>query len=440
MENAISKEYNFKNLCKYAWPTIAMFLFMSLYTIVDGFFVANFVGDNAIAAINIVYPIFQLFAAIGLMFGTGGSALLSHKIGANKQDEVHHDFTALIIISITMALLITIGVFVFENPLLHFLGNNQILDQYARPYLFWINLGGVIIVLKYITGNMLMAAGQPKLGLATSILGGILNIGLDYLFIVTFNLGIVGAALGTLLSMLGSALLAISYFIKPDAHIHFAKPHFNLKCLLKAMGNGSSEMVSQLAVGITTLMFNKILLDIAGPPGVTAICIILYLQYLMIAIFLGFSSGVAPIISYNYGANKHSYLKKLLKYGLFFITISSILVLIISYTTDDLMTKLFVHGQKGQALTHQGIILFSISYAFIGYNIFISSWFTALNDGKISAILSFFKNLFLVIVALLILPKVWGVIGVWLAIPIAEFIALIISIYFLVIKRKKYHY
>lgn len=440
MSNLISKEYNFKELIRYAWPTIAMFIFMSLYTIIDAFFVARYVGDDAVAAINIVYPAFQIFSSFGLLIGTGGCAILAKKIGEKQYDKVHGYFTSLCIIGIVITLVLMIICFGFKSPLLTFLGNTPRLDKYCQSYYDITLLFAPIIMIKYISGNVIMAAGQPKLGLKSSILGGILNIGLDFLFVAVFKLGISGAAIATYLAMAGSAWICLRYLSNQSANIHFAKPIFDKEVIFKTIGNGSSEMVTQLSVGITTLLFNRILLKLSGEAGVTAICIILYIQYIMLAVFLGFMSGVAPLVSYNYGARNHLQLQKLLKYCLSFILITTIIVLLLAYTTPDLLLRMFVNDKNTYALTKTGILIFSISYIFNGFTIFVASWFTALNNGKVSAFLSFFKNLFLVIVLLITLPKILGVIGVWLAVPIAEAIATIVSIITLIIYKKRYCY
>lgn len=441
MQNSIKKQFDFSSLIKFSLPTIGMMLFLSIYIIIDAFFVANYIGSDGVAVLNISYPFYQLIAAFGMMFATGGSAFLAAEMGKGKEEVVNGDFTFIVVASIIVGIIFMIIGLVFIDPVLGFLGTPKSLYEDTKIYTMVTSAFGPVIVFKQASNLLLITAGQPRLGLRASLIGGIFNIALDYLFIVVLKWGIIGAALGTCLAMAFAAAVGFRFFMNENASIHFAKPRIIWSTLLKVSGNGASEMVTQLSIGITTLMFNYILLDLAGTNGVAAISIIVYIQFIMLSVFLGYSSGVAPIISYNYGAQKKEDLHRLLIYCIKFITIVEIIVIIIAYSSTDLLVGLFVsRDNPTYELARNGLIIFSISYIFNGYTIFASSFFTALNNGKISAFLSFLKNLLLQVACLIILPKLIGINGVWLAVPISEGIAFVISLIYIIKYRKVYGY
>ena len=441
MQNSIAREFDFKSLLKFAFPTVMMLVFMSLYTIVDGIFVARFVGSNGVAAINIVMPVFNLISSIGIMFATGGNAVISKKLGEGKEGEAHEDFTFINVFCFAVGVVFLVAGYLFMEPLFQVLGASDVLMDYCIDYGILFILFAPVLVLKNVYDQLLVTAGHPKLALRTSIVGGVVNIVFDYIFIAIFHMGVFGAAIATVLGQIVSVLIALRFFVNPESSIHFTKIKKKFSMIIEAMINGSSEMVSQLSFAITTVIFNLGMMRFAGEDGVAAISIIFYIQYLLLAVFIGFSNGVAPVIGYSYGSENRAQLKRLFRYANIFIWIFSIAIFILSLVFGDFLIEVFM-GEKGAAyeLAVHGLYLFSFSFIFNGFNIFSSGFFTALSNGPISAAISFLKNLVFIVFFTLLLPEYMGIDGLWLSIPVAEFLAFFVSMFFLLTQRKKYGY
>ena len=370
------------------------------------------------------------------MLSTGGSAVIAKKTGEKDLKSARENFTFFIVIGIIISIIISILTIIFLKPLINILGASENLYNYCNIYLKILILFAPACALQTIFQSFFVTAGKPNLGLNLVLIGGILNAILDYIFLSKLNLGIEGAAIATGIGQLIPSIFGVIYFTFIKKELYFVSFKFDLKTLLQAASNGSSEMVSNLSTAVVTYLFNIILMKLAGEAGVAAITIILYGQFLFNSLYLGFSIGVAPIISYNFGANNNKELKKIYKISTNFVIISSLIVALGSYFLSDTIVNIFVSDVNSETykLTHTGLMLFSINYIFSAFNIFSSSLFTALSDGKISAIISFARTFVFMIISLTILPKIIGLTGVWIAVPLAELITFILSIYY----NKKY--
>ncbi|BBF42143.1 multi antimicrobial extrusion protein (Na(+)/drug antiporter), MATE family of MDR efflux pumps [Lachnospiraceae bacterium KM106-2] len=441
MKTNISKHFTLPSLIWYTLPSMIMMIFMSIYTIADGVIVSQYLGDSALSALNIVYPVIFLVNGIGVMLGTGGSAIIAKKIGEGDIKSAREHFSFFVFSSVLITLVITIITVIFQDPIIRLLGANDALLAQCKAYLMPSILFASITVLQLLFQCYFSTAGKPNYSLILTIAGGLINIVLDLLFLGRFNFGISGAAIATILGQSILAAFGLLYFFTKKNDLHFTKFQIDIKSLLQACFNGSSEMVSNLANAVVTFLFNIIMMKLAGESGVAAITIILYGQFLFNSLYLGFSIGVSPIISYQYGAKNKEELQNITRISLRFLTITSILILGISLFSSDWIVGVFVKSHtKTYALAAFGFSIFAINYLFSGLNIFCSGLFTALSDGKHSAILSFLRTFFWMIVSLLLLPNLIGITGVWIAVPVAEFSTLLLSLYFLITQNKRYHY
>lgn len=429
MDNSISKSFTFSSLIKFTIPSIIMMVFMSLYTIVDGVFVSRFVNTDALSAVNIVYPFINIVIAVGVMLGSGSSALIAKKLGEGRDKEARENFTLVVLVGILLGVAIALLGYIFSKDIISILGGNESLYQYCMDYflasLIFIPAFIVSLIFQFLT----ITAGKPKVGLILTLVGGFANIILDYVFIVLMNMGIGGAAYATGIGVLIPSTLGIIYFCKKRGNLYFVKPKFDLSIILKSCSNGSSEMVTNLSTGVTTLLFNLAMMEYLGSDGVAAITIVLYGQFLITSAYIGFSSGVAPIISYNYGDENIDELKKIIKYSLIFILVSSISLFVISLIGAGSIVGIFADkGSNVFEIGYKGFMLFSTSFLVTGINIFASAKFTAFSNGKVSATISFLRTFVFTVLGIIILPKFLGVDGIWLSVAVAEFITMTISI------------
>lgn len=440
--NNIQKNFNFTALIRYSVPTIAMMVFMSMYSIVDGAFVSKFVNTNALSALNIAYPLFNAVIAIGVMLGAGGSALIAKKMGEDKFQEAKENFSLIVYAGITIGITLTAAGAVFMKPLLKFLGSNDLLMNYCYDYAFTLLLFTTPTILQMIFQYLFITAGKPHLGLGLIIVGGCLNILLDYVFIVPLNLGIRGAALATGIGILVPSLSGLLFFsLNRNGTLYFVKTKIHMKILAHGCANGSSEMVTELSNAIVTFLYNAIMLRYLGEDGVAAITILLYVDFLLKAALLGFSMGVSPIISYNYGSQNVAQIKRIFKYCISFVLACSVIIYISSTLCAPYLTSIFAHkGSNVYNLAMSGFMLYNISFLFSGFNIFSSALFTAFSNGRVSAIISFLRTFLFLSAGLLILPPLIGIKGAWISVTISEGISLIMSLFFLIKYRKIYQY
>lgn len=441
MNNPLAQKINLSSLIKFAFPTIIMMIFMGLYTIIDTIFVSRFVNTDALSAINIVCPVINIIVGISTMLATGSSAIIAKKMGENKYYEANQNFSMIIIAGVIIAITITISGIIFIDQIIWGLGASKQLFKYCKDYLFIIILFTPASFLQILFQSLIITAGKPKLGLVLSISAGIINIVFDYLLIVPLNMGIMGSAIATSLGYLSVSLVGIYFFSSNNSTLKFVVPKFNRSVLINSCTNGASEMVSQFASAIATFLFNLIMMDLAGENGVAAITIIIYSQFLLTAFYIGYSMGIAPIISFNYGANNHTNLKKLFRLSKIFILSSSLIIFTLAFIFGKNIITIFTNNNLTVfSLAKNGFMIFAFSFLFSGFNIFSSAFFTALSNGRISALISFSRTFVFILLALLTLPKLFHITGVWLAIPIAEAVTILIASYLLIKYKQKYYY
>lgn len=441
MSLSIAKDFRFISLLRFAFPTMIMMVFMSLYTIVDGIFISRFVGSNALSSANIVYPVLNLIIAVGVMFSSGGSALIAKKLGEHKEREANEDFSLILFTALGISVFILILGTLFLDPLVRILGATDVLIPYCKSYLHILLIFAPACILQLLFQTFFVTAGRPALGLTLTILGGITNMILDYIFMGPLNLGIWGAGLATGLGQTVPALFGLLYFISKRSSLHIVKPVFRIRSLLKSCSNGSSEMVTNISTAVVTFLFNMVMLRLAGESGVAAITIVLYGQFLFNALYFGFSMGVAPVISYNYGRKNNPLLQRIFKICTWFIAVSSLAATGMALFLSPYIVEIFTpKGSPTYELAKTGFFLFSFNYLFAGMNIFASSLFTAFSDGPVSALISFARTFVFITASILLLPNLLGVTGVWLSVPVAETITVLLSVFLFVSKRKKYQY
>lgn len=441
MENKLADKFTMKELIKFAIPTVVMMVFMALYTIVDGIFVSRLVGSNALSAINISLPVLNFTLAISIMFATGGSAVIGKDMGEGFNEKAQKRFSLIILVNFILGIVISILGYLFIDKIVVFLGASESLVTYTKDYLIIMLIFTPVSMVKINFDYFLVTSGKPNISFFLTLLGGITNMILDYILIGQLNMGISGAALATIIGQLISVLIGLVIFLNKNNTLYLRKPECDFKMIITSMANGSSEMVTNLSTGITTLLFNAAMMFYLGENGVAAITVILYAQFLLTSIYLGFSSGVAPIISYKYGEKDTDQLKSIFKYCIQFICVISIITFIVSYLISGSIVSAFVdRGNPVYDIAKSGFDVFGIGFLFTGLNIFASGMFTAFSDGKRSAIISFLRSFVFIIIGISVLPKFLGVNGVWFTIPLAEILTIAISIFFINKYKEEYGY
>ena len=441
MSNSIAKDFKLFSLLRFAFPTMVMMVFMSLYTIIDGIFVSRFVGEEALSSVNIVYPVISLLIAIGVMLATGGSAVIATKLGEGKEKEAKEDFSFLVFLGFIVGVLLMILGNLFIEPIVTVLGATPATLHYCTDYLSVCLFLASACMLQLLFQTFFVTAGKPIAGLILTISGGVANMVLDYLFMGPLHMGIKGAALATGIGQLIPAVAGLIYFSCFHGSLHFVRPKFRFRVLKDSCTNGSSEMVTNLSTAVVTYLFNMAMLKFLGEAGVAAITIVLYGQFLFTAMYMGFSMGVAPVISYNYGRDNRRLLRRIFKICVGFISVSSVVITAIAILSSPFIVQIFTPVKtKTYAIAKEGFFLFSTNYIFAGINIFASSMFTAFSDGKTSAIISFVRTFVLLVLNILLLPLIMGVTGIWLAVPAAEFFTVFLSLFYFRKKRNIYHY
>lgn len=441
MTNSIAQKFNVFSLLKFAFPTMVMMVFMSLYTIIDGIFVSRLVGSNALSAVNIVYPVISLLIACGIMLSTGGSAIVARQMGEKREQEARENFSLLTVVSVAVGIVIMVAGLLFLEPLCRLLGGTPLIMEDCKIYLGVLLGFGPLTMLQMLFQVFFVTAGKPGLGLGLTISGGVVNMVLDYVFMGPMEMGVLGAALATGLGQAIMAVAGVGYFFWVKESLYFVKPVFRGNMLLQSCGNGSSEMVSNLSTAVVTFLFNVTMMELVGEDGVAAITIVLYGQFLFTALYLGFSMGVGPVFSFNYGNKNHVQLKRIYKICKWFIVFSSVAILAVALIFSEPIVRIFTgEANHTYALAVEGQFLFSFNYLFAGINIFASAFFTALSNGKISAIISFCRTFVFIVASIVLLPRIMGITGVWLAVPLAELVTMFISVGYLKRQKEVYHY
>lgn len=442
MRIQLSDHFNYSTLFRFTLPSIVMMIVTSVYSVVDGLFVSNLVGDRALAAVNIVYPLTMIVGAFGFMLGTGGSAEVARVMGMGEEKKAKEYFTTLVLTVIAGGVLLSAGCIAFLRPLCVAFGANGVLMEDCLAYGYIMLAGTPIFLLQVSFQSFLVAAERPKLGLALSIGSGVANIGFDYLFIGPFHLGVAGAALGTVCSYTVGGLIPLVYFLVPNkSRLRMTRTRLYPRMLLRSCTNGSSELMTNVSSSLVSALYNRSLMAIAGEQGVAALSVIMYVNFIFAAAFIGFTMGVAPVFSYQYGADNREELKSLFSKSARIIAALAVAMALSAQALAGPLAGMFVgYDPELRAMTEAGFRIFAISFLCNGWNIFGSGFFTALGDGKTSALLSFLRTLLFQCGAIWLLPRLFQLNGVWWATVAAEGAALILTVYFLITKRKKYHY
>lgn len=442
MEINLSEHFTYRKLIKFTFPTIIMMIFTSIYGVVDGLFVSNFAGDTAFAAINLIMPVIMIVGTVGFMFGTGGSAIISKTLGEGNKEKANNYFSAFVYLEIALGIIFTVIGFAVLEPVAKFLKATDEMMEYCMTYGGILLVGMTAFILQNSFQSFMIVAEKPKFGLAVSVAAGVTNMVFDFLFVYVFKMGVAGAAIATVISQIVGACIPVIYFSKKNTTVlKLGKTKFDLRVILKACANGSSEMVTNLSMSLVNILYNMQLMKFVGADGVSAYGTIMYVGFLFVGTYVGYSVGSAPIISYHYGADNKNELKSLLKKSVVMLGIASVVMTVLAEAFAKPLAFIFV-GYKKELfeLTSHAIRLFSLSYFISWFNIFASSFFTALNDGLVSAIISFLRTLLFQIAAIIILPIIWKTDGIWLAVLFSELAALIVSMICFIVNRKKYKY
>ncbi len=438
----LSDHFSLRRLLRYALPSIAMMIFSSIYGIVDGFFVSNYVGKMAFTAVNLIYPFLIILGSIGFMFGTGGAALISKTMGEKNMKKAKETFSLIIFTSVVLGIILYILGIIFLPQIASLLGakDEVLTDCILYGKIILISLP--FYILQYEFQCLFSTAGKPKFGLIVTVISGISNIIFDYLLVAVFSLGLFGAAIATMISQIvGGVIPLIYFFSKNKSLLHFVKFKFDIKSLLKVCSNGSSEFLSNVSSSLISILYNLQLLKYAGENGVAAYGVLMYVSMIFQAIFIGYSIGVSPIVGYHYGAKNTSELKNVFTKSMIVIFITAIIMFICGELLSEPISRIFVnYDDELLQITKNAFRIFSFSFLLSGMSIYGSSFFTSLNNGLISALISFLRTVVFQASAVMILPIFLKLNGIWLSIVVAELMSFIITFTFLIMKRKKYQY
>ena len=442
MNIQLSDHFTYKKLFRFTLPSIVMMVFTSVYGVVDGYFVSNCVGKTPFAALNLIYPFIMILSGIGFMFGTGGSALIAKSLGQQQKEKANMQFSLIVYTSIVTGVILGIVGVVTVRPVAILLGAKGEMIDLCVLYGAIILLAMPFFMLQFEFQSLFITAERPKLGLWSTVASGGTNMILDWLFIAVFDWGLGGAAAATALAqVVGGVIPLVYFFSKNTSPLRLSAAVFDGRTLIKTVINGSSELMSNISMSVVSMLYNLQLMKYAGEDGIAAYGVLMYVSMIFIAIFIGYSVGTAPIISYHFGAKNHKELKSLFKKSSIIIVVCSIAMLLAGELLAKPLSLLFVSYDQGLLdITLRGFIIFSFSFLFSGFAIYGSSFFTALNDGVTSAIISFLRTLVFQVAAILILPVFLKLDGIWLSLVVAELLAVAVNLLFLIIKRKKYNY
>lgn len=438
----LSDHFGYRRLIRFTIPSILMMIFTSIYGVVDGFFVSNFVGKTPFAAVNFIMPVLMVTGAMGFMFGTGGSAYIAKIMGEGKKEKAQKIFSLLITATFICGIVIAILGMIFLRPIAILLGaEGEMLENcvlYGRILLVALPF----LMLQYAFTSLAVTAEKPKLGLILTVTAGVLNMTGDALFMGVFKWGIAGAALASAMDQIVGGIVPLIYFSRKNSSLlRLCRPEWDGRALVRICTNGSSELMSNISMSIVGMLYNTQLMKYAGENGVAAYGTIMYVNFIFVAIFVGYATGVAPVVSYHYGAGNTKELNGLLKKSISLILVTSVVMFAAARLLAKPLATIYV-GYDAELLemTVHGFYIYSISFIFAGMAIFSSAFFTALNDGLTSAIISFLRTLLFESASVMLLPLILGLNGIWYSIVVAEFMAVVVGMIFLVAKRKRYRY
>lgn len=442
MSVSLSEHFTYRRLLRFVFPCIIMMIVTSIYSIVDGFFVSNCVGKNAFAAVNLIMPVLMALSAFGFMIGTGGSALVAFTLGEGRKDKANEIFSMLILAEFLFGVVVTVIGFIFMPQIAKALGASSLIMEDCVRY----GRIGILTIAFFMMQNsfqsFLVTAEQAKMGLMVSVACGLTNMTLDFLLVYVLPLGVTGAALATGISELIGAFIPLIYFMRKNKSLlRLVRPRSDTRALMRACSNGSSEMLTNLSASVIGMLYNKQLLKLAEENGVAAYGVIMYVSFIFMAIFFGYSVGVNPVIGYHYGAGNRKELKNILKKSMIVTLIAAIVMTSAAQLLANPLASLFVGYDKIlHDMTVNGFRLYSIVFLLCGFNIFGSAFFTGLNNGKISAMISFLRTLVIQIACIFILPLFLGLNGIWLSVSVAEGLTLFVTVSLLIGYRKRYGY
>ena len=442
MKVNLSDHFTYRKLLNFVLPSIVMMVFTSIYGVVDGLFVSNYAGKTAFAAINLVMPFIMVLGGMGFMIGTGGTALVAKVLGEEEKKEANRYFSMMVLVTLLLGVALSVVGVIFMRPVSRLLGATEAMMDDCVLYGRIVIAFTFTFMLQNVFQSFLIVAEKPKLGLAVTVAAGVTNMVLDALFVGGFGWGIAGAAVATGLSQCVGGILPLIYFLRPNnSLLRLRKTRLELRPILKACGNGSSELMSNISSSFVSMLYNFQLLRFAGEDGVSAYGVLMYVQFIFVAIYVGYAVGSAPIVGFHYGAKNHNELKNLLRKSTLLMASSGVVLTILAMALAGPLAKIFVGYDQGlYDLTRHAFRVFAYSFLLAGFNIFASSFFTALNNGVVSAAISFLRTLIFQTASVLLLPLVLGVDGIWWAIFAAEVFASLISVAFLFAKRERYHY
>ena len=438
----LSDHFSYSKLLRFTLPSIVMMVFTSIYGVVDGLFVSNFVGKTAFASVNLVMPFVMILGGMGFMIGTGGTALVSKILGEGDPDTANRTFSMMVLFTLALGVVLSAAGIIFMRPVSRFLGATDAMMDDCVLYGRIVTGFTFAFMLQNVFQSFFIAAEKPKLGLKVTVAAGLTNMALDALFIAVFNWGVAGAAVATGLSQCVGGVLPLVYFLRPNSSLLRLSPtRLRIRPILAACGNGSSELMSNISSSVVSMLYNFQLMRLAGEDGVSAYGVLMYVQFIFIPIYIGYSIGCAPVVSYHFGAQNHGELKNLLSKSVLLMGGTGVALTALAMALADPLSRLFVGYDAGLfALTSHAFRLFAWSFLLAGFNIYASGFFTALNNGGVSAAISFLRTLVFQSASVLILPIFLDVDGIWWAITVAEVFAFLISVTFLLAKRGKYHY
>lgn len=442
MKIQLSEHFTYKKLLRFVLPSIVMMIFTSIYGVVDGLFVSNYVGKTAFAAVNLVMPLLMMLSALGFMMGTGGSAIVAKTLGEGDKERADRYFSMMVYVTLAGGMALTVLGLVFLRPIVIALGaEGEMIGQcliYGR-----ISLASLtFFMVQNVFQSFFVAAEKPHLGLGVMVAAGVTNMVLDYVFIVVFGWGIAGAAAATAAGETVGGLVPLIYFSRKNTSLlRLTKTGIKGKILLKACTNGSSELMTNLSMSLVNMLYNIQLMKLAGEDGVAAYGVIMYVNFIFLATFIGYSIGSAPIVGYHFGARNHNELKNLFRKSMRLIGGWGVLLMLLAFVLSGPLVQFFVgYDTELLAMTRHGLRLYALAFLVSGFNIYGSAFFTALNNGLVSAVISFLRTLVFQMAAVLILPMLLGLNGIWLAVLVAELLALGVTLQFFIRKKKVYHY
>ena len=442
MKVELAGHYGLRRLVKTSLPMIAMMIVTSIYSIVDGYFISNFAGSTAFAAMNLVWPALALISAAGLMIGTGGSALVSKTLGEGDTGRADEIFTMLVHIALIIGAILTVGLFIFMKPLVIALGAEGEMIPKAVMYGRIVVLAMPEFIMQMMFQSFYMTAERPELGTRMSIISGCINIALDALFVVGFKWGLTGAAIATALALAVGGIYPLCFFSskKNETHLQFVCfSRIDWKAIARTCTNGMSEYVGNIALNIVSIGYNLQLMKYIGENGVSAYGIIMYVGFIFAAVYIGYNLCVSQVIAFNFGAGNRAELRSLLKKSLLLIGIGGVIMTALAEGTAPLLAKIFVgYDAELCSLTVRALRIYMLSFLICGFNMFCSAWFTALNNGLVSAAAAFARTLIFELGAVLIVPGIIGIDGIWLAVSIAEVLAVLMSATLILAYRKRY--